>query len=110
MSKWLLAFLLFLLPVGGCSSLGAMGAAAVGSAASGGIDTELTVGQKNEEVQVNTRIGSTDKYNVQTIERVDQVPVFFMLLLILGWLLPSPSEIWKGFLKLLPWVSKNESN
>ncbi len=111
MKKYLLALLLFLTPVGGCSSLGALGAAAVGSAASDGLNTdvELTVGQKNEEVKVETKIGNTNKYEVQTIETIEQVPAFFMMLLILGWLLPSPSEMWRGFLKLLPWSNKNGS-
>jgi len=33
----------------------------------------------------------------KTIENnINSVPLTFLVLLVLGWLLPSPNEIWKG--------------
>lgn len=63
------------------------------------VDTELTVGDKKEEI--NTEVGGVVNNSAQsakTIENhIDNIPITVLLLLVLGWLLPSPNEMWKGF-------------
>lgn len=39
--------------------------------------------------------GSVGSFNISN----QDIPVWVILLLILGWILPSPREIWRGFLK-----------
>tara|TARA_R110000772_G_scaffold144025_1_gene253572 strand:- start:1071 stop:1331 length:261 start_codon:yes stop_codon:yes gene_type:complete len=62
------------------------------------VDAELTVGDKKEEI--NTEIGGTVNNSAQsakTIENhINNIPFTVLLLLVLGWLLPSPNEMWKG--------------
>ena len=41
---------------------------------------------------------------------VNEVPTWVILLLVLGWLLPSPGEIGRGLLRLLPWFNKDTSS
>ena len=68
-----------------------------------GISAEVN-GQKNQEISVGDKVeadnvnGGVNTYNSQ------EVPIEFMLLMIVGWLAPSPQEMWRGLLKLLPWV------
>lgn len=87
-----------LLSVSSCSALKT--AMSLAAPASNGIavDAELTVGDKNEEI--NTEVGrNTNNMKYQAEEVSNQftnISPLFLLLLILGWLLPSPNEIWKG--------------
>lgn len=71
--------------------------------ASRGVDAELTVGKKQEEI--NTEVGNTD--NNQKAEEitnyVDNIPPLVLFVLVLGWLLPSPTEMWRGFVSLFTW-------
>jgi hypothetical protein len=41
--------------------------------------------------------GSVGSFNISN----QDIPVWVILLLILGWVLPSPQEIWRGFLKTI---------
>ena len=41
--------------------------------------------------------GSVGSFNISN----QDIPVWVILLLILGWILPSPREIWVGFLKTI---------
>ena len=59
------------------------------------LDVETTLGDKRQEAQVGDR--------AEVINNKQEVPMEFMLLMVLGWLLPSPSEIWRGFVNVLPW-------
>ena len=60
---------------------------------------ELVVGSKTtaEYVVEDTKFG-TIKATTVTVD--EQVPVWVWLLMILGWLLPSPREIYRGLGKL----------
>lgn len=62
------------------------------------IDTELTVGDKREVVDTDITTGGIQKASV--INNEEGVPAFFMILMALGWLLPSPGEIWRGLTSL----------
>lgn len=80
----------------------------VGGAASNGISAELTVGDKQEDI--NTTVGeTTNKQQAEEIVNyVDNIPPLVLIMLVLGWLLPSPTEIWKGFLNLFTfWRKRN---
>jgi len=54
---------------------------------------EGTVEQSNDKNKVNTE--SVENINI------NEIPPWVLLLLILGWLLPSPNEIWGGFLRMI---------
>ena len=41
--------------------------------------------------------GSVESLNISN----QDIPIWVILLLILGWVLPSPQEIWRGFLKTI---------
>jgi hypothetical protein len=57
---------------------------------SGGVDAELVVGDKTQEV--NTQIGNQE---AQQIVNNDNVPVWIILFGVAGWLLPTPTTMWK---------------
>jgi hypothetical protein len=58
------------------------------------------MGDKEEAIVGN--IGDTQQMSVQslsggvTTNNTQEVPIEFMLLLILGWLMPTPTEIFRG--------------
>jgi len=56
--------------------------------------TESTV----ETVDQSTNEVKTEKVDTVNIQ---QTPIWMILLLILGWLLPSPGEIGRGFMRLI---------
>ena len=67
----------------------------MGAGSGPSLDVEATMGDKNQEAQIGDR--------AEVINNKQEVPMEFMLLMVLGWLLPSPAEIWRGFVKILPW-------
>ena len=117
MGKWLVVFLFLSscsgLPLGLLTGGGGTNAAANVQA---GKTNNQTVGmseQTSQEIKVETVQGtiqqSKDSNSVRT-ERVEnltinQIPVWVILLLLLGWLLPTPTQIvkevmqWFGFAK-----------
>lgn len=97
----------------GCSALGAL------SALSGGpqVNTNAQIGQTNTQTLGTTQNQTITRPQARTIEqnsgdtaieteRVEkvtinnEVPIWVWLLMILGWLLPSPSEIGRMISKL----------
>ena len=51
----------------------------------------VNVSQKENDTSINTsKVDSLIQNNTN-------VPMWYLLLLVLGWLLPSPQEIWSGF-------------
>jgi len=73
------------------------GAVSGGSGPSLEVDT--TVGDKEEAVV--GQVGTTTEISTESLSggvnttNIQDIPPWVMLLLILGWLLPSPSEIYK---------------
>ena len=62
--------------------------------------TGAQVGDIIKADTVNTGVtpsGTIDSLNVIN----EDIPPWVILLLILGWVLPSPQEIWRGFLKTI---------
>lgn len=91
--KYVIIFI-FLFSLTSCASLPFMG----GGVPSLGV--EATMGDKEEAVVGN--IGDTQNMSVQslsggvTTNNTQEIPIEFMLLLILGWLMPTPTEIFRG--------------
>jgi hypothetical protein len=63
------------------------------------VGLEATLGDKEESLV--GQVGSKQEIAVEslsgglTTNNIQQVPIEFMLLMVLGWLLPSPSEIYR---------------
>jgi hypothetical protein len=101
---------LLVLLLSGCSAL--QTALSLAQPASNGIavDAELTVGDKQEEI--NTEVGRQVMNSNQAAESIENninsVPLTFLVLLVLGWLLPSPNEIWKGLKGMVLFWRKKE--
>ena len=76
-----------------------------------GKTNEKVTGVKADELVIGNKKTNTAEYVVEdskygTIKATEvnvdeQVPAWIWLLAILGWLLPSPQEIWKGLGKLM---------
>lgn len=94
----------------GCSSLGALlpGPKVAANVQAGKENTQQIVGNQEriegENVEVNKVSGS--KVEVREIaggfnQTINTIPPWVILLLIVGWLLPSPSQMWNNFLELI---------
>lgn len=91
--------LISMLFLASCSALDAVQAvSSLGSPS--GVEAELVVGSKEQTME--NQVGD----NANVINNTQEIPFEFMVLLVLGWLLPSPQEIWGGLVKLMPWVNK----
>lgn len=71
------------------------------------VDTEVVVGDKKEEIATGAVVGKKEETNntadslVQTYNSVnEQYPWWVVVLLILGWSLPTPGKMFKGFIGL----------
>ena len=70
---------------------------------------QAVVNQENTKIEgenVNVQQKETDtsistKNVEQLVQNNTNVPIWYLLLLVVGWLLPSPQEIWAGFVKSL---------
>ena len=81
-----------------------------------GKTNEKVTGVKADELVIGNKKTNTAEYVVEdskygTIKATEvnvdeQVPAWIWLLAILGWLLPSPSEIWKGLGTLMINIKK----
>lgn len=57
-------------------------------------NTKQIVGQQNE---TNNEVGG----DMNTVTVMNQnIPMWLIFLLIIGWMMPTPSNIWKGFINL----------
>ena len=90
----------------------------------GGLEVEAQVGKTNEKVTgvktdelvIGNKKTNTAEYVVEdskygtikatTVKVDEQVPAWIWLLMVLGWLLPSPQEIWKGLGALMINIKK----
>lgn len=95
MKKYLLLSLIVLL-LQGCSTLGVL--SAINPFEDGGteVNANAQIGAENTQQVVGNQETITAHSIVQ--QEIQDIPPWVMLLLILGWLLPSPSEIFLGFL------------
>jgi hypothetical protein len=104
-----------IITIQGCSSLGLIKAVMPGKSGTnvnanaqvGKENTQQVVGQQDntkiegENVNVSQKENDTS-INTSKVDSLIQnntnVPMWYLLLLVLGWLLPSPQEIWNGFI------------
>lgn len=94
-----LIVLTVLLSVSSCSAIkGMMTGAELLAPAKNGIEADLTIGKRedNLKVEVGSQVTRSEQQAKEIVNNIDNVPFVFMLLLVLGWLLPSPNEMWKG--------------
>ena len=86
----------FLFSVSGCSALSMLAPTpTLGVEATLGNKEENLVGQVGDKQVLSTEsvTGGVNTSNVT--KNIQEVPMEFMLLMVLGWLLPSPSEIYR---------------
>lgn len=114
----LLLTLTLVLFLGGCMSpLGLLSSFGGGGGGSGtSVNANTQIGKENnqsafdqsrdisgENVNVNQSQGAFsldgDAGNVKVLNQ--DIPMWMILLAVLGWMLPSPIEIWRGFLKTI---------
>ena len=112
----------------------AKSALGLGGAASKGIDVDTNIGKEiKDEDNVVKVVGETTDIKAEKIEggvnkvdgnsikaekidgglsftTIQSMPMEMQLLMILGWIMPSPSNIWNGFLNLLPWRKKKNEH
>ena len=62
--------------------------------------TGAQVGDIIKADTVNSGVAPSGPVDKLTVMNQD-IPMWVILLLILGWVLPSPQEIWRGFLKTI---------
>jgi hypothetical protein len=99
----------------GCTALGLAKAVLPGKSGTnvnanaqvGKENTQQVVGQQDNTKIEGENVNVSQKENDSSINtsKVDSliqnntnVPMWYLLLLVLGWLLPSPQEIWNGFI------------
>ena len=107
----ILIIALSLLLLSSCSSFTPMGIATkLIGAPSGGLEVEANIGSTIEKEEAVVALkGEETTIKAERIEgginktTIQEVPMEFMVLMLLGWMLPSPGEMWRGFLKILPW-------
>ena len=96
----------------GCSALKLLkGGSGVNANAQVGKENtqQAVVNQENTKIEgenVNVQQKETDtSISTKNVEKLVQnntnVSIWYLLLLVVGWLLPSPQEIWAGFVKSL---------
>jgi len=109
-----LGILILSIGLSGCSALGTIGSLLPGDDGSD-INTNAQVGAQNTQAVVSTerKVEAKDNAVVETVEATksykvtgtqiinEEIPPYVWLLMILGWLLPSPVEIYNGILRLL---------
>jgi len=100
--KQLLLVLPLVLSITACSWSDVLG---LMSPAKGGIETEIVVGDKeqqvNTEVGTETQIQEADEIINETVNETN-ISTGFMLLAMLGWFFPSPQELFRM------WRSRND--
>jgi len=113
----LLLTLTLVLFLGGCMSpLGLLSSFGGGGGSGTSVNANTQIGKENnqsafdqsrdisgENVNVNQSQGAFsldgDAGNVKVLNQ--DIPMWMILLAVLGWMLPSPIEIWRGFLKTI---------
>ena len=102
----LLASLTLILLLSGClgnplSLLGGGGGPNVAANVQAGQENNQTGAQVGDIIKADTvNNGVAPSGNIDSVNVVNEdIPSWVILLLIIGWVLPSPREMWRGFLK-----------
>ena len=116
-----------IITIQGCSSLGLIKAAMPGKSGTnvnanaqvGKENTQQVVGQQDNTKIEGKNVNVSQKENDSSINtsKVDSliqnntnVPMWYLLLLVLGWLLPSPQEIWNGLIGSIERIIHGKNN
>lgn len=90
----------FILMLAGCSSLGLV-ADVVGAVAGGtnsgtqvDVDSEIVFGDSDKSTAV--QLGSNSSQTATVINNITSVPAYVIVLLVLGWIMPTPADILAG--------------
>lgn len=65
------------------------------------VNSNAQVGKENTQQVVATQENTEISAASVVQNEIQDIPPWVMLLLILGWILPSPKEIWVGFLRTI---------
>ena len=68
------------------------------------LDAEVTVGKKEESI--NTEVRAGDNQEAGIINNISEADPWLILVACIGWMLPSASDMWRGFMKLIPWSKR----
>jgi hypothetical protein len=116
--------ILIVLLLSGCSALAGLATSSLMPGSGGGIDAELTVGDKEQTLGANQDVkaeaigkvvgandSSTNLKNAEHVEVTNQnIPteIFggLILLAVLGWMCPTPTRMWNSIKRKIPWLSK----
>ena len=92
----------------GCSALDIMSAVNPFSSSGTEVNSNAQVGAENTQ-QI---VGSQEVITAQSVvqQQIQDIPPWVMLLLILGWLLPSPNEIFHGLLYFIDRLLGRKNN
>ena len=102
----LVILLLLSLSLGGClnpMSLLTGGGPNVAANVQAGAENNQTGAQVGDIIKADTvNTGITPSGSIEALNVTNEdIPMWVVLLLILGWVLPSPQEMWRGFLKTI---------
>ena len=83
--------LMAVLLVASCSAID-VAKTVMGGAVGGGpsLDVEVVAGDKNQEVQVG------DKIAAKAVQITNELDYVLLIVAILGWVLPTPGQLWKA--------------
>lgn len=87
----------------GCAALGATSVLTDALSPSDGVSVEAQVGKENTKQIVGQQNETTNDVggDQNTVTVMNQnIPMWYILLLVLGWMLPSPSAIWEAVSRL----------
>lgn len=94
----------------GCAALGATSVLTDALSSSDGVSVEAQVGKENTKQIVGQQNEITNDVagdqNTITVMNQD-IPFSFLVLLVVGWILPTPAGIWRGITNMIK-RNKNE--
>lgn len=88
----------------GCAALGATSVLTDALSPSDGVSVEAQVGKENTKQIVGQQNETTNDVagdqNTITVMNQD-IPFSFLVLLVVGWILPTPTGIWRGITNMI---------
>ena len=105
--KRIILIIALILPLQGC--YGTLASMVMPS--SSGVSAELTVADSAEETTgVSVKDDVISGENVSVVKNLNGVPAWVWLLAILGWILPSPTEIGRGIVSVFEYFIRRKWN
>lgn len=102
--------LLVMVLLSGCTALeGVVAGADLLAPAKNGIELDLTIGKREDNlgVEVGNQSSQSQQQAEEITNNIETITPLVLILLVLGWLLPSPNEMFRGVKNMiLFWRSK----